>query len=282
MKLFNLIYDEYISLDFPKKFKNISNAQKLTWYLADELNGIISINKDIYEIDVKSAYPTLCKCICNLGDQYINKEFIKEMESIKDKIEKNIFISTTLKHTGYLQELGIISKMIVFGYLISNDPDCDILELKKDGIICTSEYQLHNHNNFLRLINELNIKFKTTKYDKYIRFNKTSTFIKDNSIERKGKYKYYPPFLKEIAYKIIHGDKYNTNDLLKYYSKKYLTIICNNSLDELLLKYYIADGKILTNKGNYENIISYIKLQTMIDPILYLKLLVYPLIISNK
>ena len=106
-------YEELIDI-----FINITKGESIAqigspflFYYSDDIDKDILI-KDIFSIDIKSAFPTICKIL--FGDE---SEFVKKIYSFDKKLERNIFISTTLKQwsqitkVDYLSEVTLLSKI---------------------------------------------------------------------------------------------------------------------------------------------------------------------------
>jgi len=299
-KFYDSLLQNYFTLNVPEKYSKLAKINsEISWYFSDEDNIFISskskFNNNIIELDIKSAFQTICNSIYDS-----NLDFIKNMNKIEDKEKRNKFISTNLKkmyndennninNSSYLSDLTSISKTIIFGIIIDNfSNDIEILEIKKDSciIICNNntKYIFENLNesksNFTKFILDHGFKFNFKNYDKYIRYNKTSIFTLNDEIIFKGLYKYRPNFINKIT-KDILNDSIQLDEIKKIYSKKYLNIILNNNIIDLFNYYYLCeDNKILLNGGNYFKMEN--SLKNIIDPYTYLSFLVFPLILSNK
>ena len=117
---FKQTYDKYISLKIPNQYKDLANIEKLVWYLADELKGIITFDnpkQSLIEVDINSAFPTLCNILFK-----DNVEFITKLNSLQEKRAKNILIATTFKQTKYLRILNLLCKMLIFYIAFKIDP----------------------------------------------------------------------------------------------------------------------------------------------------------------
>ncbi|MCK9293163.1 hypothetical protein M0P25_03750 [archaeon] len=281
---FKKLLEHYKDIKFPPEYTEVTKIDKsISWYLSDSTNQFISVNKlpniNILELDISQAFTTICKCIFDKDSDFINK-----MNHIKDKKSRNIFIATSLVNTEYLRMLNLISKIVITGTLFEIG-DITLLELKKDGatICCNDEtlqkiVNLNNniYGNFTNFIISNNFKFHTNQYDKYIRSNKTSYFLIDKNITIKGIYKHSPEYIKEIQYKILLSD-FDNKELKKIYSTDYYKIIINNHLNELINKYYLCDNKkFIDSEMKYISSINNISVNT------YLRLFIYPLILSTK
>ncbi len=283
MTFFQEVHDKYISIDFPERYNDILSVDKIVWYLADSINGLINVNtkdgKRIIEMDIKSAFPTICNCIFDK-----DSKFIKKLNSIEDKIKKNIFISTSLKDTEYLKQLNVISKMAITGSVFTLDPEAELLELKKDGIIFVTKLNnLENKSAFHNFLKGKGFIINIDEFKTYVRTNRTSTFMNQkNEMIRKGIFKYMPPYLYNVIETLLSGEFIDEDELLKIYSYKYWNIISSNKLDELMDKYYICDnGKILIYNGKYETFKNVLKYKDRVDPRMYLKYFVYPILFST-
>ena len=286
-EFYDKLIEQYIILNIPKKYDDLGKiGSKISWYLADNDNAFITINKtnnkNIIEIDIKSAYTSLCDII------FYNTPFIEQIHTITDKFERNKFISNSLKTTNKLKEFASMSKIIIFGILMENySSDIELLEIKKDGCVflCNDNtvnkfIDIYNNTNiFTKFIIDNNIKFNINKYKKYYRLNTTSIFITEtDEIIKKGIFKYSSEYINTELKNILIHNIINEDKILKIYSNKLLTIIKENKLYEVLKKYYICENnKILTKKYNYENVT-----KDSIYPYSYLTLFIYPAIISNK
>jgi len=285
MDFFNELFNLYSKIDFPEDYKELSKVDKaISWYLADSSNQYITSsqtnNNYILEVDIKNAFTT----ICNVWfDQ--KSDFIKELNKLQDKKARNIFIATNLKETEYLKQLNTICKMIIMGILFEIG-EIQLLELKKDGAVITCNQDTYNRLNQLKNIDKKFINFiskdfiiKVDRHLKYIRCNKTSYFWNGSDIIIKGMYKYIPLKLLENQKKIFLNEKIDSENLLKIYSKKYFEIIEMNYLKDLLKDYYIcSNNKYLTFDGKYNSKLK----DSIIDPKNYLKMFLYPIILSTK
>lgn len=280
---------QYINIQFPPMYEKISKiGGPVSWYLADSNHNLISVEKGkhhVIEIDTKSAFPTICR---NLYGN--NSKFIQQMDSIEEKRGKNIFIATSLKGEP-LKTLNNICKIVILGIIFDIGPDedineIDILELKKDGclIICNNDtfQRLNNlnnlNNNYTKYLLERGFAFHLTEYLKYLRCNQTSFIIsQDENLTIKGNYKKCPSELHKIINDILLNKNYDENEILKIYSKKYFYILQKFSLMQVLKEYYIVEGEIINSEGKYKKYNTNLE----IDPRLYLKLFVFPTILSQ-
>lgn len=282
------IIDEYFKVQIPVQYQEISKIDKhISWYAADQDQNIIVAkcrgDYKIVEIDISTAFPTICR---NLFDN--NSEFIITMNSIEDKTERNIFISTHLPGD-YLKILNQVSKMVIFGLIfdISSEDDIQLFELKKDGVVIGSNsFIIDKLNNledygtaFTKFVVNHSFKFRFKEYEKYLRSNKTSYFLEKGIQELtiKGIYKKVPEELKKYLLKIFREEKIDLSILNKIYNKKAWQIIHENVLKKLIESYYLCDNStIVNNNAKYEKYGRH----SIIDPGIYLKIWVYPLHLS--
>lgn len=249
------------------------------FYHSDESNSHILVN-DVFSIDIKSAFPTICKILFG-----IDSKFVKHIYSIENKLEKNIFISTTLKNwssqtnINYLSELNILSKLLIFNYVYTKFSNITILEYAKDGMYITGEFN-NNYDeyqsDFLNIVDKYDIKFHLDKIDTYLRFNKTSIYKTQNNIQVKGKYKGLPNGLIDILSKLLSGNVYNSellNLIRKLYSKLYFNVLLNGQVsDEIKYLYQFDTKKYLLSSGEFtDSILS-------VTPHSYLYLILYPVL----
>lgn len=301
----------YSNIDFPPNMEDLSQIDKnIAFYLADKDDQYVSsrhtTNLSIVELDIKSAFPTICRNLFGVDSPFVHK-----MDSFQDKRERLIYIATTLKETGkdYLNQLNLICKMTVLGIVIEllyND-NVLVLELKKDGILFTCTHEsldklktflpLVNHQRFVNtdylkvyakypfvkyLINA-GFNFHLEEYQTYYRCNKTSVYL-DKAGEKltiKGKYKYVPKKIKSIILKILNLEDVKFDKIQQIYSKDYFTICKKNGLNEIITNYYTCPdnkNRVIDPTGNY------IKMQPIIniDPHIYLRLFVFPALLSTK
>jgi hypothetical protein len=261
--------------------------------LADEQKSYISTktnnNQIIIEIDIKSAFPTICNALYkNDIDKQEYLKFINQPDL--QKTERLIYLVKNLT-PDERRELNIICKIIVMGVLFFEYIDeIIILEIKKDGltaIVSYNDYErinnLNNSNNkFIKLLLENNFTIKCNTYKKYIRSNKTSWFIDNENIDIKGIYKHQPKFIKKELNNIIFKNTINDIENLKkyYYDEIYYKLVFKNNLNKLLNIYYFCDekNKILTPNKNYTEYNYGMK----INPFLYVQLFIFPILLSSR
>ena len=249
------------------------------FYYSDDVDKDILI-KDIFSIDIKSAFPTICKIL--FGEQ---SEFVKKLYSFDKKLDRNIFMSTTLKqwsettNIDYLSEITLLSKILIFNYVFSKYTNIKILEYAKDGMyiygLPNTEYNSY-HEKFFKLMEKYNIVYHEDKIETYIRFNKTSIYQTKNNIEIKGKYKDLPEGLHDIIVKLMSGLIYNQELILliqKVYSKDYFNILFYGGVvDYLEYLYKFKNNKFININGDFIDSINDVK------PYSYLYNIIYPVL----
>ena len=249
------------------------------FYYSDDLDKDILI-KDIFSIDIKSAFPTICKIL--FGDE---SEFVKKIYSFDKKLERNIFISTTLKQwsqitkVDYLSEITLLSKILIFNYVFSKYSNIKILEYAKDGMyihgIPNTQYNEYSEK-FFKLMEKYKITYHEDKIETYIRFNKTSIYQTKNNIEIKGKYKDLPDGLHDIIIKLLSGLIYNQELILliqKVYSLDYFNILFYGSvIDYLEYLYKFKNNKFININGDFIDSIN------NVNPYSYLYNIIYPIL----
>ena len=256
------------------------------FYQSNQDNQYISSNSKnlsnyIIEIDITSSFPSICQQL------YTNTEFLVQLNNIKEKKAKNIFISTTLDNTE-LKKLNLISKLIICGLVFDNKYIDSILiyELKKDSLVLSCNYQAYiyfqnlTNNNvfpFTYFVISHGFKFHINEYLYYIRANKTSFFYSNDDLVLKGSFKYVPPELKNIMKNIFKNNNLIEHDktrLLKIYNSLYFKIIHRNMLYDLLEQYYLYDKLVINSEFKYIKFNN----KTNINPENYLKLFIFPIL----
>jgi hypothetical protein len=307
---FKTLFTLYSNIKFPPDMEELSQIDKnIAYYLADKDDQFVSSrhtpNLNIVELDIKSAFPTMCRNI--FGN---DSSFVKKMDFYHNKRERLIYIATTLKETGkdYLNQLNLISKMTVLGIIVEllTDDNILVLELKKDGILFTcNQESLDRLKTFLPLVNyqrfvnsdylkaysnypftkyliDSNFSFHLEQYQIYYRCNKTSVYLNNNGDDLiiKGKYKYMPELIELVIYKILKMEDIDLENIRQRYTQKYFNICKINGLNEILNHCYICqeNNMVIDRNGNY------IKMQPVIDiePHIYLNLFIYPALLSTK
>ena len=269
---FSEVFDLYSRVKVKKENKEFYNLNTIVYYLADIEKSMISMN-DVYEIDIKSAFPSICRIMFKE-----EKEFIERLDELQDdKLARNIFISTTLKETEYLKQLNLIAKMVISSILMDADPEAKIFELKKDGIVYAGNPV--NSGTLYKHFTNQGFTIRTTPYRKYIRYQRTSHYLsEEKTITVKGIFRDRPPFLSKLAERVLNEEEIDWDFVDKIYSNKYFEIVRQNVLDEVFSKYYRCDGgKYLNNQFRYDKIRTIAGIKNL-SPKSYLKLFIYPLL----
>lgn len=230
------------------------------YYYNDEIESNI-LATSLIDIDVKSAFPTICKII--FGESH---PFVKQIFNIENKLERNKFISITLTDQSkidgkqYINELNIWSKILVFGYIYSRFDQVNILEYAKDGCLFSGvQKQFINQNDktFLEFIKNNNVIYHEKGVDIYIRFNRTSIYVKDSVLKLKGNYRNLPPFINSIILKFLNGNIYESSLLTiikKIYNPTYFKILYKANAHDLIKSYYEFENSYLDINGKLSSI----------------------------
>ena len=273
---FGEIFDLYSRVKIRKELRDFYRVDTIVYYLAD-ISGQLTTARNIWEIDIRSAFPTICKHL--FAEEH---EFLEELERLRDqKLERNIFISTRLRGTEYLKQLNLISKMIISSTLVDADPDAYVLELKKDGVAYVGRDV--GSGKLFRRYAEMGFQIRRTPYQFYLRTQRTSHFLgEDGKLILKGVFRDRPDFLTEAAEKLLLGEEEVDLDRLSWiYSQRYWDVVRHNILDELFGRYYLCSGnKYLDRRFRY----SPIRLLSAVGdltPKNYLKLFLYPFLRRN-
>ena len=269
---FSEVFNLYSQVKVKKENKDFYNLNTIVYYLADVQKSIVSAN-NVYEIDIKSAFPTICRIMFKE-----EKEFIEQLDKLQeDKLARNIFISTTLKETEYLKQLNLIAKMIISSVLMDADPEANPLELKKDGIVYAGKRI--DGGSLYRYFTDKGFTIRTIPYSRYIRYQRTSHYLsEEKELAIKGIFKDRPRFLSNLAAKILNKENIDFDSIDKIYSNIYFEIIRQNMLDEMFMKYYACDGrKYLNNQFRYDKLHTISQIKNL-SPKSYLKLFIYPLL----
>lgn len=233
-----------------------------TYYYSDETKSNI-LAKNIIEIDIKSAFPTICKIL--FGKEH---PFVKNIFNINDKLQRNIFISTTLTdqtkidNIHYLNELNLWSKMLILSYTYLKYKNIHILEYVKDGIMIKGELNNEPPELFYilsKFIKEHEILFHEKIKPFYIRFNKTTISIIDDKLKIKGNYHEPPEYLRTIIQDILNGNIYNKKliELKRIYSKLFFNILYKTALkDDIRYYYQFQENKYLDKNNKLTQTIS--------------------------
>lgn len=251
-----------------------------TFRYADETKANI-LATDVMDVDVKSAFPTICKIL--FGEDH---PFVQNIFKMDDKLERNIYIATTLKQQSekdgvpYLNELNLWSKILVLAYVYSHFNNISILEFVKDGTVIKAE----KNGNISKpgkaldeFIKKYEIVFHKRKIDFYARVNKTSVIkYKDGKLKLKGNYNSPPQFVSDVLTEIFDGKTYDKKLLRmvkKVYDPVYYKILYKSGLREDIKTYYeFQDGRFLTSNGKMTNSFS------EIEPTMYLTEIIYPVL----
>jgi len=208
--------------------------------------------RNCIEIDIASAFPTLCKFIFG-----IEHPFVQQLLQIDNKLERNKFISINLTHKDYgldLKTLNAWSKFIILGYIYNNFSNVNIIEYKKDGALFTGLYKYDDVNSEFNeyIEKEIAINFHIDKVISYIRLNKTSLFHYNERIDVKGRYKDPPKYIQQILPTIFEKDFDHDllNDIKLYYSDLYFEILKKGHLTQDLAFYYKFNNKFIQKDGN--------------------------------
>ena len=283
---FDDLLQQFINIQNLEGFQKLNKIDsKFFWYYADEIDKIVysnnQNNKKLIEIDIKSAFASICK------NWFPDSELVKNLESIKDdKLKRNILISTSLKNTGYLEKLNWICKMIILGIVASLDKNAFIYELKKDGIVCQlsaesldKAFHLEELNNsFINFIIKSGFNFSIKLLNRYLRAYKTTyLFYNDQNLEIKGLYKHLPEYLNNLLYSIFMNDipRRDLEYLFTIYSLDYLYILKQLNLSDLIFKYYKCNNKKYITTIGYSDKISNIVPQN------YIKFIIIPSLLCN-
>jgi len=250
------------------------------YYYGDKQNSNILVY-DCVEVDIESAYPTILKIL--FGE---NDPFITEMMSKESKLARNIFISTTLKERSniegknYLHDLNIYSKMIVLAFVYSHWKDVTILEFKKDGCVfkgIDNDIFGETAKNFKEYINKYNINYHVDKIKKYVRFNKTSIYANETTVDIKGSFKGIPKYIKKLIIDLFINklDPYDNqlDQLIVIYSTKFSEILFRSGLKEEFDYYYK-----FRETDYFSNFNSFSKNPRDTDPELLMQTVIFPLI----
>lgn len=265
----------------------------LVYYYADKIGSNIYINGEvsekIIEIDVKSAFPTICKFLYGP-----NHWFVKKIYEFDNKFDRNKYIAVTLTHNKSpdlkykINDLNIWSKVIVLTYCYSYLIDPFLLELKKDGIVVTCKEVNPETNDVLDLLYELGFKFHSNFIDQYLRYHRTSIYAQSKELTIKGTFKNPPNFVKSFLKQVLNNNNlvYN-NDFLynikNIYSKLYFDILILKGLyTDIEDKYEFAPLKFINSEGKLQHLKSIYECKDVIVPEQYLYNVIYPVIALLK
>ena len=264
------------------KYCNINNlGPPFTYFESDEIKSNVHTT-DLIELDITAAFPTICKFYFGA-----DHPFVKNIFNIKEKIKRNIYISTTLTEQSkidkknYLQELNLWCKILILGYVYSWYGDIAIIEYKKDGLLFKGNQKTkisslgEVFNNF---IERQSVVFHKTLVSSYMRINKTSFFNIGGNLEIKGLYKTAPKYILNhiLPLLFINGKIYDYKTLYEIkekYSYIYSQILIKSGLVELIDDYYRFSNKMfLTYNGKLTADINQLHCQS------YLTYIIYPIL----
>jgi len=252
------------------------------YYYADDIDSNIK-NSNLQEIDMKDAFASIIKF--KLGT---NHPFCIEIDKINNKKEKVIYISTTItnenKKGNYfitLNEINILTKVVILGYVYANNKNIQIIEYKKDGLAyngnsLSSSSITSETSQFNEIIRE-NFKFHKYNYNLYFRIYKTSYFLDyNNKLIIKGNYKNLPPFISNILHRFLcEREIYNSEllyDIKKKYSKLYLEILLQSNLINDINELYKINNGYLDVNGKIQTDIQ------QLHPHSYLYYILFPIL----
>lgn len=279
-------------IDIPSLYNSIVNdnnlsslTQNLTYYQADKLKVNI-LSSNLIEIDIASAFPTIIKIL--YGSDH---EFVKNVFSIEDKLQRNILIATTLSNINTISELpyrisdlNIWSKMIIFGYVYSKYIDINILEYKKDSLLFSGELlinQQQEHKFFLDWLINNDITFHEKIIRTYARINKSSYYYTKN-LSVKGMFKSMPVDLYKNIFDLFNGKFYDnlTLNRIKYnYSYKNLLILVKSNLVKDYQQIFMfGDNQYLTLSGKLETAKTASAILSKCSPAAYLRFIIFPIL----
>ena len=209
-------------------------GEVFNYYHADDLNSKI-LTRKLIKVDIKSAFPTICELL--FGSE---SPFIQKLKAIEDKLERNIFLSNTLKNItdrNYLLELKNYSKIVVFSYIFNNYENVTVFEYQKDGVLFSGD-KIHTKNKELGNILNSTFVFHIDSVDVYIRFGKTSYYCTNNEIEVKGTLKNPPLYVADKIKEIIKDPYIDLTELSEIYTEKRFLIYKSLNLIPELTKYF--------------------------------------------
>jgi len=249
-----------------------------TFYLSEYLQSNIYC-KNVLSVDLKSAYPNICKIYFGK-----NSEFTKEVFSKPNKFERNKFISITLKEKSqrdgndYLADFVIIAKLIILGYIYTKFENITIIEYVRDGAIIKYEYINSNFNNeqlkFLKFIQEYDLIFHEDEINSYLRINRTTYTKTNNDLIIKGHYKNSPPFILETINNFLNGKIYDhqfLKSIKTIYSSIFSKIIMLSGMVDEINHFYSFNGTYLDSSGKLSD-------KETFDVKAYLVYIIYPIL----
>lgn len=266
----------FVQIVTEDKFKKL--GPPFTYHLAEDVKTNI-LTKGAMEIDVKGAFPTICRLM--YGD---DNSFVQEIFKIDNKFDRNKYIAITLKQAGdrdgksYLSDLNLWSKILTMGYIYSKYKDIVIVQYVKDGALFVGTHKDEFDTlskQFVDFVDKNDVVFHERRIDTFIRFNRTSIVTYGKELSIKGDYREIPPYLSEhVIPTILDGSTYDynmLNEVKRIYSKKYGKILYLSSMVDDIKKYYEINGKYLNTLGKLDTL-------TNLDPCAYLRYIVYPVL----
>lgn len=248
-------------------------GEVFNYYYADDMNVRVH-TKNLIKVDISSAYPTICELI--FGS---NSPFILQLKSIETKLERNIFISNTLKNittSNYLLELNNYCKIVVMSYIFNYYDNIFVFEYQKDGVLFSGEKTFSKNKEFDLLINK-HFKFHIDSISSYIRFNKTSIIQERDRLYIKGNYKEPPIFITSILSKLLNDENVDLSIILTIYNESYFNYIKTLGMNDLIKNYYKFNDKyFLDAYGNKTTKI------TECSPFSVLRYFLYPILAILK
>lgn len=271
---------------FPQHFIKLTHGCPIaqlgppyTYYYAhDSKSNILAV--DLVEIDVKSAFPTICKIFFGPDN-----EFVKALYSISDKFERNKFISISLteqtkkNNYPYINELNLWSKMLILSYAYGRYDNISILEYVKDGILIKGDLKARPSDEYVwfqEFIKRHDVNFHEKEVTMYCYFNRTSVYQrKDGTVKIKGNYHNVPEYLVMVIKHLLNGHIYDTkafNEIKKVYSRLFFDILLKSVMKQELEYYYgFGENKYLTADGKLGSL-------SNIQPKAYLSEILYPIL----
>lgn len=222
-------------------------GEVFNYYYADDLNSKI-LTRKLIKIDIKSAFPTICELMFGT-----NSPFIQQLKLIENKLDRNIFISNTLKNItdrDYLLELNNYSKIVIFCYVFNNYENVTVFEYQKDGVLFSGDESSFKNKNLKDILSSSFI-FHIDNIDLYTRFSKTSYYYTNNELDVKGALKNPPQYIATKIKEIIKDPYINLNEILEIYSRsRFLIYRTLNLLPELSKYFKFNELYYLDKNGN--------------------------------
>jgi len=266
----------FVEIVTEPKFKTL--GPPFTYQLAEDIKSNV-LTKQVMEIDIKGAFPTICRLM--YGE---DSAFVKSIFALPDKFERNKHIAITLKREGdkngvsYLADLNLWSKILVMGYIYSRYEDIVIIQYVKDGVLFlgTLKEELDsNGNTFVDFVVKNQVTFHERRIDTFIRFNRTSVITYGKELSIKGDYKDPPKLLcDKVIPTILGGGIYDyemLTEVKRLYSKQYCQILRQGSLTDDINRLYLINGKYLNSSGKLDALVN-------LDPRAYLRYILYPIL----